>query len=40
MRILLVQALCDANSELNVMNYDKETPLHIAVRIGNASIVS
>ena len=38
--IRLVQALCDANSELNVMNYDKETPLHIAVRIGNASIVS
>lgn len=38
--IRLVQALCDANSELNVMNYDKETPLHIAVRIGNTSIVS
>lgn len=38
--IRLVEALCDAKSELNVMNNDKETPLHIAVRIGNANIVS
>lgn len=35
----LVQALCEAQAELDVVNSDRDTPLHIAVRNGDVAIV-
>ena len=35
----LVQALCEAQAELDVVNRDRDTPLHIAVRNGDVAIV-
>ena len=35
----LVQALCEAQAELDVVNKDRDTPLHIAVRNGDVAIV-
>lgn len=35
----LVKELCDTGCELNVMNADRDTPLHIAVKRGDVDIV-